>query len=60
VSIRPQPSLNRVLEDLGATLLELVRDPAAGPGSGEAGEVGGVAIHDPFDEPVLPRRAAVW
>jgi hypothetical protein len=59
VSIRPQPSLNRVLEDLGATLLELVREPAAGPGTGGPGEVGGVAIHDPFDEPVLPRRALV-
>jgi PucR C-terminal helix-turn-helix domain/GGDEF-like domain len=55
VTIRPQPSLNRVLEDLGATLLELVREPAV-PGTGE---VGGVAIHDPFDEPVLPRRALV-
>jgi hypothetical protein len=55
VAIRPQPSLNRVLEDLGATLLELVREPAV-PGTGE---VGGVAIHDPFDEPVLPRRALV-
>ena len=53
---RPQPSLSRVLEDLGATLLELVREPAAAPGGGE---VGGVAIHDPFDEPVLPRRALV-
>lgn len=28
-------------------------------GAPDAGEVGGVAIHDPFDEPVLPRRALV-
>jgi hypothetical protein len=68
VTIRPQPSLNRVLEDLGATLLELVRVPDAGGAGGAggaigaapgAGEVGGVAIHDPVDEPVLPRRALV-
>ena len=68
MTIRPQPSLHRVLEDLGATLLELVRAPGAG-GAGSAsgaagtapgaGEVGGVAIHDPVDEPVLPRRALV-
>ena len=56
MTARPQPSLARVLEDLGATLLELVREPAAAPGGGE---VGGVAIHDPVDEPVLPRRALV-
>ncbi|TVZ03290.1 PucR family transcriptional regulator [Trebonia kvetii] len=61
MTIRPQPSLTRVLEDLGATLLELVREPAGGGmgGAPDAGEVGGVAIHDPFDEPVLPRRALV-
>ncbi|MGH3249131.1 MAG: PucR family transcriptional regulator [Trebonia sp.] len=53
--MRPQPSLHRVLDDLGATLLELVHAPS-GAGSDE---VGGVAIHDPVDEPVLPRRALV-
>ena len=55
--MRPQPSLHRVLDDLGATLLELVCVPSssrAGPD-----EIGGVAIHDPVDEPVLPRRALV-
>lgn len=52
--MRPQPSLRRVLDDLGATLLEFVRGDASA-----AGEVGGVAIHDPVDEPVLPRRALV-
>jgi len=57
--MRPQPSLHRVLDDLGATLLELVCAPSGavtGPGSDE---IGGVAIHDPVDEPVLPRRALV-
>jgi hypothetical protein len=55
MTMRPQPSLHRVLDDLGATLLELVCAPS-GPGSDE---IGGVAIHDPVDEPVLPRRALV-
>ena len=53
--MRPQPSLHRVLDDLGATLLDLVCAPS---GSG-SDEIGGVAIHDPVDEPVLPRRALV-
>jgi hypothetical protein len=57
MTMRPQPSLHRVLDDLGATLLELVCAPAAG-GAGPD-EIGGVAIHDPVDEPVLPRRALV-
>ncbi|GAA3789397.1 PucR family transcriptional regulator [Amycolatopsis tucumanensis] len=44
----------RVLDDLGGTLLDLVHgDP------GRAGDIGGVAIHDPFEEPVLPRHALV-
>jgi PucR-like helix-turn-helix protein/diguanylate cyclase with GGDEF domain len=55
MTMRPQPSLHRVLDDLGATLLELVCAPS-GPRSDE---IGGVAIHDPVDEPVLPRRALV-
>ena len=63
MTMRPQPSLHRVLDDLGATLLELVcaPSPAGPPGSAPAGsaEVGGVAIHDPVDEPALPRRALV-
>jgi PucR C-terminal helix-turn-helix domain/GGDEF-like domain len=60
-AMRPQPSLHRVLEDLGVTLLELVCAPTtAGAGAGAgADEIGGVAIHDPVDEPVLPRRALV-
>lgn len=55
--MRAQPSLHRVLDDLGATLLELACAPS-GPGPGPD-EIGGVAIHDPVDEPVLPRRALV-
>jgi hypothetical protein len=55
MTMRPQPSLHRVLDDLGATLLELVCAPS---GAG-TDEIGGVAIHDPVDEPVLPRRALV-
>ena len=57
MTLRPQPSLHRVLDDLGATLLELVCAPST-PGAG-SDEIGGVAIHDPVDEPVLPRRALV-
>src|ERR1700744_1747000 len=55
MTMRPQPSLHRVLDDLGATLLELVCAPS-GAGSDE---IGGVAVHAPVDEPVLPRRALV-
>ena len=54
MNLRPQASLGRVLDDLGATLLELIHgDP------GRAGDIGGVAIHDPLDEPVLPAHALV-
>ena len=56
MTMRPHASLHRVLDDLGATLLELVCGAPAGPG---ADEIGGVAIHDPVDEPALPRRALV-
>jgi hypothetical protein len=51
--MRPQASLRRVLDDLGVTLLELVA------GEPPAVEIGGVVIHDPVDEPVLPRHALV-
>jgi hypothetical protein len=54
MTMRPQPSLRRVLDDLGATLLELACGDVA-----PVEEVGGIAIHDPVDEPVLPRRALV-
>jgi DNA-binding PucR family transcriptional regulator len=52
--VRPQASLGRVLDDLGATLLELVHgDPD------HTAAIGGVVIHDPLDEPVLPQHALV-
>jgi DNA-binding PucR family transcriptional regulator len=54
MNLRPHASLGRVLDDLGATLLELVYgDPD------KAGAIGGIVIHDPLDEPVLPRHALV-
>jgi PucR C-terminal helix-turn-helix domain/GGDEF-like domain len=54
VTPRPQASLGRVLDDLGATLLELIHGDADQPG-----EIGGVVIHDPIDEPALPPNALV-
>lgn len=46
--------LSRVLDDLGDTLLELVcGDPD------QVQDIGGIAIHDPLDEPVLPPSALV-
>ena len=51
---RPQASLGRVLDDLGATLLELIYGDADRPG-----DIGGIVIHDPLDEPVLPQNALV-
>ncbi|TVU60890.1 PucR family transcriptional regulator [Paenarthrobacter nitroguajacolicus] len=52
--VRPRASLGRVLDDLGATLLELVEGDL-----GRAEEIGGIAIHDPMDEPLLPAHALV-
>jgi hypothetical protein len=54
VNLRPHATLGRVLDDLGATLLELVHGNADG-----TGDIGGVAIHDPLEEPVLPQHALV-
>lgn len=51
---RPRASLGRVLDDLGATLLELVHGDPDRPA-----EIGGIVIHDPLDEPVLPSHALV-
>lgn len=54
MNVQPRASLRRVLEDLGTTLLDLVcGDPEP------ADAIGGVVIHDPLDEPVLPRQALV-
>jgi hypothetical protein len=54
VTPRPSAGLGRVLDDLGATLLELVHGDADRPG-----HIGGVAIHDPLEETALPRHALV-
>lgn len=51
---RPRASLGRVLDDLGDTLLELVHGDPDQPT-----EIGGIVIHDPLDEPVLPQHALV-
>jgi hypothetical protein len=54
MNLRPRASLGRVLDDLGATLLEVVHgDPE------RAQDIGGVVIHDPVDAPVLPANALV-
>ncbi|WP_218029375.1 PucR family transcriptional regulator [Nocardioides szechwanensis] len=54
VTLRPRASLGRVLDDLGATLLDLVAGDAE-----TAPEIGGVVIHDPLDAPLLPLGALV-
>lgn len=54
MNLRPRASLRRVLDDLGATLLEVVHGDVD-----HVGELGGVVIHDPLDEPALPRHALV-
>ena len=51
---RPRASLGRVLDDLGATLLDLAHGDPETPG-----DIGGVVIHDPVDQPVLPPHAVV-
>ncbi|GAA1815656.1 PucR family transcriptional regulator [Agromyces neolithicus] len=54
MSERARSSLARVLDDLGATLLELVHGDIDG-----VGDIGGVVIYDPVDEPAFPERALV-
>jgi hypothetical protein len=51
---RPRASLGRVLDDLGATLLDLVHGSVD-----RVDEIGGVVIHDPVDVPMLPPGALV-
>lgn len=51
---RPCANLGRVVDDLGATLLELVHGDPDPPG-----EISAVVFHDPLDQPVLPSRALV-
>lgn len=53
VSNLPRAGLTRVLEEVGATLLDVVC------GEVRAGEIGGIVIHDPLDEPELPDNAVV-
>ncbi len=54
MNLRPRSSLGRVVDDLGATLLDLVHGDSDRPE-----DIGGIAIHDPLDDPVLPRHALV-
>ncbi|WP_433113658.1 PucR family transcriptional regulator [Micromonospora sp. CA-246542] len=52
--MQPRASLGRILDDLGATLLDLVHGD-----SHTGAPIGGVSIHDPLDELVLPPHALV-
>ncbi|MFD4835410.1 hypothetical protein ACFWPV_37085 [Streptomyces uncialis] len=52
MSSRPHPSLRRIVDDLGTTVLDVVAAPGAGLDSG----ITGVHIYDPLDE---PRRSPV-
>ncbi|GHG07215.1 PucR family transcriptional regulator [Amycolatopsis bullii] len=54
MNLRSHTGLGRVLDDLGGTLLDLVLGDGDRPGG-----IGGVAIHDPLDEPALPQNALV-
>lgn len=54
VKMRPRARLGRVVDDLGATLLELVHGDADRPD-----DISGIVIYDPVDEPALPEHALV-
>lgn len=51
---RPRANLGRVVDDLGATLLELAYGDPDRPG-----EISAVVFHDPLDQPVLHSHALV-
>ncbi|MEU9887650.1 helix-turn-helix domain-containing protein [Sphaerisporangium sp. NPDC051011] len=51
---RSRGGLGRVLDDLGSTLLDLLHGDPDRPG-----EIGGLVIHDPLDQPMLPPHALV-
>src|SRR3954454_20819580 len=46
--------LGRILHNLGATLLTV-----AHTGTRDAAEIGGIVIHDPVEDPMLPPHALV-
>jgi DNA-binding PucR family transcriptional regulator len=54
MSLRPRASLRRVLDDLGATLLAVEHGDVD-----RVGELSGIVIHDPLDEPELPKESLV-
>jgi hypothetical protein len=54
MNVWPRLGLERVLDEIGTALFELVHgDPNL------VDDIGGVAIHDPLDQAVLPRNALV-
>lgn len=56
VTGQPRASLGRVLADLGPTLLELAHGAAV---QDDGTRIGGLVIHDPIDEELLPPHALV-
>jgi DNA-binding PucR family transcriptional regulator len=54
MNLRPRASLRRVLDDLGATLLAVVHGDVD-----RVEDLGGIVIHDPLEEPELPRQSLV-
>jgi DNA-binding PucR family transcriptional regulator len=54
MNLRPRASMRRVLDDLGATLLEVVHGDVD-----KVDELSGIVIHDPLEETFLPPRSLV-